>query len=168
MLWKFLVIFAYWVHHVQCKYMGKRDSTRNYYTLYVPEEPASASKYVDLVARDLGVRVEGQVGELEHYYMVSSPNDGLSKRTDEDKIFLDFQNHKLSKRNHEGWTKIKRIDKQVPKRLIKRGPIQIHKSEIQTVLGIKDPLIDSQWHLVSRDLWCEFHTSNTPCSTDQL
>ncbi|KAI8883750.1 hypothetical protein K501DRAFT_183727 [Backusella circina FSU 941] len=129
--------------------MGKRDSTRTYYTLYIPDETTSRSTYVDLVARDLGARVEGQVGELEHYYMISAPSDGLLKRTDEDKILLEFQNHKLSKRNHEGWAKVKRIDKQIPKRLVKRGPIQIHKSEIQTVLGIKDPLIDSQWHLIN-------------------
>lgn len=147
---KIITLFAS-LSLIQAKYIGKREADRDYYTLHVPQGESAVAIQM---AQQLGVRFEGQVGELSTYYMVSSPKKILQKR-DEDPVIAKY-NQLLSsnwKRDEQPWAKVKSIEKQIPKRRVKRGPIPIltpkeRVVDAQQSLGIQDPLFNKQWHLV--------------------
>lgn len=128
-------------------YMGKRDPTRDYYTLKAPSDGLASAQ---LVARELNVRFEGPIGELDAWYMVSSPK--TNKRDAEDPILSKFQYYKNSfrKRDSSHWQNVESIDKQVLKKRTKRGPIPPPPlEEVQKTLNMNDPWLEKQWHLVS-------------------
>ncbi|CEG80867.1 Putative Proprotein convertase PC7 (Fragment) [Rhizopus microsporus] len=141
------------------KYIGKREPNREYYTLHVPQGESEAAEQI---AQQLDVRFEGQVGELDTYYMVSAPREAIQKRDGQDGIVTKFHQYKqyyeslsLSKRQEQAWAKVQSIDKQIPKRRVKRGPLPIltpkeRVVDAQVSLGIKDPLFDKQWHLINQ------------------
>ncbi|CAO3653385.1 unnamed protein product [Mucor hiemalis] len=141
---------------VQAKYMGKRDPDRDYYTLNIPTKDGLETAHH--VARSLNVRLEGVVGELDNWYMVSSPKPLLGKRgLTEDKVLSDFQHFKslhLNKRDGSSshWQNVQSIDKQVLKKRTKRGPIPVNEEmkDAQKTLGIADPWFDQQWHLINQ------------------
>lgn len=147
---------------VHCQYMGKREPNRSYYTLNVPEGKSGqdAAKHV---ARSLGVRFEGQVGQLETYYMVSAPD---SLKRDEDPVVSQFHSFKkLAKRHDDVWHRVSRLDKQIAKKRVKRGPIPMDPKsallDAQKALGINDPEFPTQWHLVRwwsifGLIWCTY------------
>lgn len=136
--------------------LQKRDyDNRYYYTLHTVE--ANAAESAKQVARDLGATFEGQVGELDNYYMISIP------KTQQDSIVHHFKKREYSL--------VDQIQPQVPtKRLYKRAPpppvIENTDEEyklnggipslddangfqsIKNILDIKDPGFDNQWHLV--------------------
>lgn len=133
---------------VQCKYMGKRDPEREYYTLNIPQDGLESAQHI---AHQLNVRFEGSIGELESWYMVSSPK---STKREEDVILSSFHHYKslnLNKREESAWQKVQSIDKQILKRRTKRGPIpqQDDFAEVQKTLSLNDPWFEKQWHLVS-------------------
>ena len=138
---------------VQANYIGKRDPERDYYTLNIPGDDSTTAHHV---ARSLNVRLEGVVGELKDWYMVSSPKPLYQKRETEDRVLAAFQHYKtlgLSKRDGH-WEKVQSIDKQVLRKRTKRGPIpeDVAKAQIkdaQQTLKIADPWFDQQWHLVN-------------------
>ncbi|KAG1055917.1 hypothetical protein G6F43_002155 [Rhizopus delemar] len=152
-----LITFITSLAVVQARYLGKRESNRDYYTLHLPQGELEA---VQQIAQQLGVRLEGQVGELDTYYMVSSLKSPFQKRDEEDRVLTDFDKYKrLSaskwKRDEQVWTKVQSIEKQIPKRRVKRGPIPpLTPKEIvietREELNIKDPLFDKQWHLINQ------------------
>lgn len=132
------------------RYMGKRDLNRDYYTLNIPntEDGIESAKHI---AQQLQVRFEGSVGELDSWFMVSSPQS--LKR--DDPVLANFDKLKylsLLKRDatSQHWKNVKLIEKQALKRRIKRGPIPTNKQLIdaQKTLNIKDPWFPQQWHLV--------------------
>lgn len=151
------------------RYMGKRDPNRDYYTLNIPTEEAesqlSGFKSAQYIAHQLGVRLEGNVGELKNWYMVSSEKSTLGKRgLEQDRVLSTFARYKstshLNKRDgdgHQHWQKVNSIDKQVAKRRTKRGPIprepvfnvNDEMADAQKTLSIADPWFNQQWHLVS-------------------
>ncbi|KAG1415661.1 hypothetical protein G6F58_006378 [Rhizopus delemar] len=149
---KIITLFAS-LSLIQAKYIGKREADRDYYTLHVPQGESAVAIQM---AQQLGVRFEGQVGELSTYYMVSSPKKILQKR-DEDPVIAKY-NQLLSsnwKRDEQPWAKVKSIEKQIPKRRVKRGPIPIltpkeRVVDAQQSLGIQDPLFNKQWHLINQ------------------
>lgn len=154
--WVSLVAVATaWMSSIQAKtYIGKRDLDRDYYTLYVPTE--ASAQYI---ANKLQVRYEGQVGELENWYMLSSPKAKKTKRTkdsnDEDKVLSDFKHYKesfLMKRQDESlgrhWQQAKELNKQELKKRTKRAPVTTLVEKTQRELDIKDPWFFQQWHLV--------------------
>ncbi|KAG2200660.1 hypothetical protein INT47_005816 [Mucor saturninus] len=133
---------------VQGHYMGKRDPARDYYTLKAPNDGLASAQ---LVARELNVRFEGPIGELDAWYMVSSPK--TNKRDAEDPILSKFQYYKttLRKRDSSHWQNVESIDKQVLKRRTKRGPIpQPPLAEVQKTLNMNDPWLEKQWHLINQ------------------
>lgn len=163
-----LITFITSLAVVQARYLGKRESNRDYYTLHLPQGELEA---VQQIAQQLGVRLEGQVGELDTYYMVSSLKSPFQKRDEEDRVLTDFDKYKrLSaskwKRDEQVWTKVQSIEKQIPKRRVKRGPIPpLTPKEIaietRKALNIKDPLFDKQWHLVINTVLHNNKSTNT-------
>jgi kexin len=138
------------------RYMGKREADRDYYTLNIPEGDKTSAQ---AIAQQLGVRFEGNVGELDTWYMLSSAQQ-FQKRDGQDNILKQFHHLKslgLQKRDGH-WHKAKSLEKQVLKRRTKRGPIPrapVPKpkdlvADAQKVLKIEDPWFTKQWHLVSR------------------
>lgn len=133
---------------VQGHYMGKKDPERDYYTLKIPQDGLASAHHV---AQALNVRFEGPIGELDSWYMVSSPKS--KKRQEEDAIlssFHRFKNSHITKRSSP-WQNVQSIDKQVLKRRTKRGPIPPPEEEfvqIQRTLNMNDPWLEKQWHLV--------------------
>lgn len=140
------------------RYMGKRDADRDYYTLNIPEGDRASAQ---AIAEQLGVRFEGNVGELDTWYMLSSTQQQqhVQKRNEEDRILKQFHHMKsrgLMKRDGY-WHKAKSLEKQVLKRRVKRGPIPrapVPKPEdvltaTQKELDMQDPWLSRQWHLVS-------------------
>lgn len=142
----------------------KRDyNKRSYYTIQTlqPNDRTSA----DLIAREMGGRIEGQVGELSHYYWLSIPKGSKDV----------LQHYKKHKRNLDSI--VTDIQPQIPnRRLHKRAPPPIieNKGEeyklngetiplpslddtngyqlIKEALSIQDPGFDRQWHLVTYKL----------------
>lgn len=138
---------------VQCKYMGKRDPEREYYTLNIPKDGFESAKHI---AQELNVRFEGGIGELDNWFMVSSPK---TTKRDEDLILSNFHHYKslgLNKRQDSPWQKVQSIDKQVLKRRTKRGPIPPTNdvADVQKTLNMTDPWLEKQWHLVSINFSC--------------
>lgn len=140
---------------VQAKYLGKREVDRDYYTLNIPNDGLESAQHI---ARSLNVRLEGPIGELDDWYMVSSPKPAIEKRAEEDQVLSDFHYFKslhLNKRDGNHWQKAQSIDKQVLKKRTKRGPIprapgvNAQVADAQRSLGIADPWFNQQWHLVS-------------------
>ncbi|KAI8079316.1 peptidase S8/S53 domain-containing protein [Thamnidium elegans] len=137
---------------VQGKYMGKRDPNREYYTLKIPQE--DGAKSAQHIAHELNARFEGSIGELDSWYMLSSPKS--KKRQQEDAILSQFYRHKnlaLNKREESPWHKVESIDKQVLKKRVKRGPIppQDLFTDAQKSLGMGDPWFEKQWHLINQE-----------------
>lgn len=156
--------------------LSTRDYTnRLYYTLRTTDKDSKDA--VENVAITLNARLEGQVGELNQYYLISIPKQ--SKRTD-DSLITRFNNYKtrLSKRDLD-WQRVDQIQAQVPtRRIYKRAPpiysepIVENKEEeyklngesqpielpgvleegaydkIKGLLDIQDPGFNEQWHLV--------------------
>jgi kexin len=137
------------------RYMGKRDSTRDYYTLHVPDKSFDAAQHV---ARQLEVRYEGSIGELDTWYMISSPKPVIEKRNINDAILEAFERFKTSKKRDENYIhfqKVQGIDKQVLKRRTKkRAPVfEVDiLADAQKTLNINDPWFNQQWHLVKVSL----------------
>lgn len=151
-MWKHL-IFALMTALVlvQAKYIGKRSPERDYYILHVPRGKRAAAEQM---AQQLHVRFEGEVGELSTYYMVSSPKIVNQKRDEEDRVIAAFE-RLLNSRKRDGqlWTDIKSIEKQIPRKRVKRGPIFTPNeiiTDAQKSLGIEDPLFNKQWHLINQ------------------
>ncbi|KAI9322267.1 peptidase S8/S53 domain-containing protein [Dichotomocladium elegans] len=153
----------------------KRSPDRRYYTLYIPSSKESIAIQV---ADALGVRLEGTVGELTTYYMVSTPGDAyLHKRglDETDPVVATFnarKQHRLAKRDDNSseafWDHVHRLDPQVPKKRVKRSVLPEHLSkreppfvepnpakltfeDAQETLGIHDPGFLNQWHLVNQE-----------------
>jgi kexin len=139
------------------RYMGKREADRDYYTLNIPEGDKISAQ---AIAQQLGVRFEGNVGELDTWYMLSSAQQQrLQKRDEEeDRILKQFHHMKslgLQKRDGH-WQKAKSMEKQVLKKRFKRGPIPrapVPKpadilADAQKELKMEDPWFPKQWHLV--------------------
>lgn len=134
---------------VQGKYMGKRDPEREYYTLNIPQDGPESAQHI---AHQLNARYEGSIGELDSWYMLSSPKS--KKRESEDVILSEFNRYRnldLTKRQESPWHKVQSIDKQVLKKRTKRGPIppQDLFTKVQKSLGLNDPWFERQWHLVN-------------------
>lgn len=140
-------------------YIGKRELHRDYYAINIPSDNGKES--AQYIASKLGVRFEGNVGELDHWFMLSSPKNKahIEKR---DQVLTDFEHHKaqslLNKRdeNQHHWHLVKRLDKQVLKKRTKRAPIPTLNAtqlllDTQKDLHIKDPLFPKQWHLVREE-----------------
>ncbi|KAG2232662.1 hypothetical protein INT48_006841 [Thamnidium elegans] len=159
--------------------LSKRDYTnRLYYTLHTTDKDSKEA--VEHVATTLNARLEGQVGELNQYYLISIPKQ--SKRTD-DSLITRFNNykHRLSKRDLD-WQRVDQIQAQVPaRRIYKRAPpfftepIVENKEEeyklngesqpielpgvlekgaydkIKSLLDIQDPGFNEQWHLMNKE-----------------
>jgi kexin len=132
-------------------YTGKRQVDREYYAVNIPS--AEEAKYI---ANKLQVRFEGQVGELDHWFMLSRKQNKIEKR---DSVMADFEYYKsqaIQKRDTTSpWHSVNRFDKQVLKQRTKRAPIltALNSTQIleetQKELHIKDPLFPKQWHLVT-------------------
>ncbi|KAK4510480.1 uncharacterized protein ATC70_004910 [Mucor velutinosus] len=158
------LILAFAILSIQSAWaIEKRDyDKRSYYTIHTlqPNDRASA----DLIAHEMGGRIEGQVGELSHYYWLSIPKGSKDV----------LQHYKKHKRNFD--TMVTDIQPQIPnRRLYKRAPPPIieNKGEeyklngeaiplpslddangyqlIKEALSIRDPGFDRQWHLINRD-----------------
>ncbi|CEP17954.1 hypothetical protein [Parasitella parasitica] len=135
------------------KYMGKRDLNRDYYTLNIPDTEGGLES-AKHIAQKLQVRFEGVVGELDSWFMVSSPQS--FKR--DDPVLANFDKLKhlsLAKRDATShhWHKVKAIEKQALKRRSKRGPIPADKQlvDAQKTLSIADPWFPQQWHLINTE-----------------
>ncbi|KAI9487401.1 MAG: peptidase S8/S53 domain-containing protein [Benjaminiella poitrasii] len=128
--------------------MGKREVDRNYYTINIPDDGPTTAEYI---ANQLGVRYEGKIGELDAWFMVSSPKPRMEKRNDEVlENFNRLKDRSLSKRDAVYWQKVTSIEKQILKRRTKRGPIIPDKlTDTQKSLNITDPLFPKQWHLIN-------------------
>ncbi|KAI8140961.1 peptidase S8/S53 domain-containing protein [Fennellomyces sp. T-0311] len=140
----------------------KRLPDRRYYALHVPHADPQAAEHV---ARSLGARYEGKVGELDSYYLMSVHNDELHKRstTDEDPIVAEFHERKRWSKRDGIWDRVNRIDVQVPRQRTKRAIIpreppfteitkgQAIMEDAQRELAIKDPGFPKQWHLVNQE-----------------
>ncbi|KAI9272524.1 peptidase S8/S53 domain-containing protein [Sporodiniella umbellata] len=134
---------------------GKRELQREYYTIHVPQ---GEWKVAEHVAHQLQVRLEGKVGELDSYFMISVPKENLENRDGLDRVLNGFEHYKsLSshKRDDSNWSKVTAIEKQIPKRRVKRGPIPVNAAhevylDIRESLDLKDPLFDKQWHLINQ------------------
>ncbi|KAI8973037.1 peptidase S8/S53 domain-containing protein [Pilobolus umbonatus] len=131
---------------IDCHYTGKRDPGRDYYTIHVPDGDEQVAAQI---SHDLGTQFEGRVGEIDTYYMLSAPQ---SRKRDDPvlSLFHEYQHKTLSKRDSL-WSRVKTIDKQVPKKRVKRGPIPPKDKVDLTAetLGIKDPMFREQWHLIN-------------------
>ncbi|OAD77937.1 hypothetical protein PHYBLDRAFT_108764, partial [Phycomyces blakesleeanus NRRL 1555(-)] len=169
----------------------KRDPLRHYYALHFPQEHPHTTTHAQSIANSLGVRYEGPVGELQTYFLVSAPiTSNLSKRDTNDPTVEAFWAHKQKRSlmardeiRSSAWDAVKSIDKQVLKRLHKRGPIpgwdkrapvKLKGPEIladaQKSLHITDPGFPQQWHLVNQqypgkdinvvDVWKQGVTGN--------
>ncbi|KAI8967014.1 peptidase S8/S53 domain-containing protein [Mycotypha africana] len=127
------------------------------------------------IIQRLGGRFEGRIGELDHWFMMSTPqqqqsNNPMEKRAslmeeeeeeeeEEDFIVKQFKTLKrrsLRKRGDEDdsrfWKEANRLDKQILKKRIKRLPIipaNETLKDAQTALKIKDPWFPKQWHLIN-------------------
>lgn len=151
----------------------KREPGRHYYTLHIPKTDHDNSGHDAAlhVANSLRVRLEGNVGELKNYYLVSAAADDrrMHKRDDVDPIVEAFHAHKrrhLAARSLDAtyWNQVERIDAQIPRQRHKRMPIRreppfsdlLHgkaaMEDAQKTLGIKDPGFPKQWHLVNQDI----------------
>ncbi|CAO3688258.1 unnamed protein product [Rhizopus stolonifer] len=88
--------------------------------------------------------------------MISSEKNSFEKRKDgQDCVLEEFEKYKQSmKRDEQAWTKVQSIEKQIPKKRVKRGPIpstaQERYLDARESLGILDPLFDKQWHLINQ------------------
>lgn len=126
-------------------YIGKRELDRDYYTINTENGKDSA----EFIANKLGARFEGNVGELDHWYMLSKPKHI-------ENLVSDFEYHKsrsIYKRDEDHWHQVKAFDKQVLKKRTKRAPLFITNGtqilqDAQKEFKIKDPLFPKQWHLV--------------------
>ncbi|RUO96257.1 hypothetical protein BC936DRAFT_142337, partial [Jimgerdemannia flammicorona] len=142
---------------------AKRDyANRIYYAVQLADETLVPPPDV---ADLLGVRLEGRVGELKHYFLYSAPKTELQKRDD---FAGDFSNDPVLQRLNElrkntilakrdryivdgihdvAPQKLRRREKRVvlPEHLEKRQPDLL--ATLAHQLQIPDPGLDKQWHL---------------------
>ncbi|RCH78433.1 pheromone processing endoprotease, partial [Rhizopus stolonifer] len=127
-------------------YMGRRDLDRDYYTLHIDNKESAKH-----IAQQLGVRYEGNVGELDAWHMFSTLK---TKRDAEDTVLVEFERQKtaLDKRDDMHWKHAHSLTKQVLKKREKRGPIPVDQvfADAQASLKIKDPWFTKQWHLINQ------------------
>ncbi|ORZ03174.1 peptidase S8/S53 domain-containing protein [Syncephalastrum racemosum] len=166
LLFSLLLVFVHATPH-------KRESGRRYYTLHIPKNYNDNDGHdaAQHVANSLRVRLEGNVGELKNYYLVSAAADDtqMHKRDDTDPIIEAFHAHKrrhLTARSVDAtyWNQVERIDPQIPRQRHKRVPLRreppfsdlLHgkaaMEDAQKTLGINDPGFPKQWHLVNQDI----------------
>ncbi|KAG1080048.1 hypothetical protein G6F42_023491 [Rhizopus arrhizus] len=122
----------------------KRDyNKRSYYTIQTlqPNDRTSA----DLIAREMGGRIEGQVGELSHYYWLSIP-----KVTD---IQPQIPNRRLHKRAPPPIIENKGEEYKLNGETIPLPSLDDTNGYqlIKEALSIQDPGFDRQWHLINRE-----------------
>lgn len=145
-LTKIAVLIATLSSFSTAAYTGKRELNRDYYTLNIPSQESAV-----YIANKLGVRYEGNVGELENWHMLSAATS--QKRQEQDRVLSDFEYFKsqsIYKRDESHWQQAKELNKQVLKQRTKRAPVPVAElfEKTQKELDIKDPWFSQQWHLV--------------------
>ncbi|KAI8073114.1 peptidase S8/S53 domain-containing protein [Gongronella butleri] len=155
----------------------KRDGSRHYYTLHFPYATENTHFDAREVAKQLGTRYEGPVGELSTYHLVSAPKL-LAKRSDEheDGVLAAFAHQKrrhqaaldklqaspgIVKRHvsHDNslsalsspWHRVHRIDKQVLRKRSKRAAIPAQLYPRAPVMSGKMLFEDAQQSLHIQD-----------------
>lgn len=124
----------------------RRDhERRTYYTLYTPNPDADAATHV---AKELGARFEGPVGELDQYFWISVPKGSISKRSlddEQDDLQRLFQRLRtssgLQKRSNQPIDRVTRLDRQTPrKKLYKRSVIPVRRQQLEVEVEVEDEL----------------------------
>ena len=129
--------------------------THDYYVLHhnpshglSPEESAAL----------LGAEFVEQVGELQDHYLVrtikrsSSPLDRRSPEAfSEDPVVASLKT--LRRRADPLSYSIRSLEPQILRKRVKRAPVPAFPdlAEIESSLGIHDPIFSSQWHIVNKE-----------------
>lgn len=167
-LWKLALaanvaaVFAHPRHPLKREY-----DTHNY---YVVEHDVSAGASIADVARQLGVEVVEQLGELRDFWVVRSPKQDLETRGDSyDPVLEAYSSLRdvvtgdgLSARSEEEFEFSKRVYHSIPHLELqtlehreKRAPPPIKpppkSAAVKLKYGIEDPWFPMQWHLANDD-----------------
>lgn len=183
MLLPWTLIFAFLAHHsVLAATPAKRSyNTHNYYVLEHNPHTAPGASLVD-VARELGVEIVEQAGELRDHWLVRTekPITEIAARGEPtDRVLETFHSLRARavstalKRSADAEkarrvvSSVKYLARQTLRQRVKRAPPPVRPppdSSARAValrLGIKDPMFDQQWHLVN-DEFPEHMMNATP------
>jgi kexin len=129
--------------------------THDYYVLH--HNPSHGSSPQESAAA-LGAEFVEQVGELRDHYLVRTRKRSLTsldprspETSSEDPVVASLKT--LRRRADPLSYSVRSLEPQILRRRVKRAPVPDFPdlAEIESSLGIQDPIFSSQWHIVNKD-----------------